>query len=158
MENKHTYSRDDLLAAWLASEEARDSHPDVADYYYRQAWALARAFEAWDPRICFTKVPREDQQLWTVFQRSIEAHNSIHGPWGYFLAGGPDPARATVEALHGPPIADACDQLRAAYRALLLDLLERIWDVGPDTAVSVDEVRAHGFDPDAPAPNFDLYW
>ena len=59
MESKETYSRDDLLSAWLESEESRGSHPDIADYYYRQAWALAGALRSWGPRINFVPLPRE---------------------------------------------------------------------------------------------------
>lgn len=75
-----------------------------------------------------------------------------------FLAGGPGPALAQVEATHRGTIEHACDQLRGAHRALLLDLLERIWEIGPDTTATLAQVREHGFDPDAPSPNFDLYW
>ena len=158
METKDTYTREDLLDAWLNHEASRGSPPDIADYYYRQVWALARAHEGWGPGISFSKVPREQKQLWTTFRWAIEAHNDIREPWGVFLAGGPDPARVDIEAKHREPLAAACDQLRAAYRVLLLDLLERIWDVGPDWTVSLEKVRENGFDPDAPAPDFDLYW
>src|ERR1700757_1200342 len=110
------------------------------------------------PRDPLPQVPRKRQQLWTVFKRSLEACSAIHEPWGVFLAGGPDPERAAVERTHRAAIAGACQQLRAAYRALLLDLLERIGHVGPDWTVSLEKVRENGFDPDAPAPDFDLYW
>lgn len=158
METKDTYSREDLLYAWLNYEQSRASHPDITDYYYRQLWALVCAYEGWGPMINFSKVPREKQQLWTVFRWAIEAYTDIRQPWGVFLAGRPDPSRAEVEAQHRPPIAEACEALREAYRALLLDLLERIWDVGPGWSVSLDKLRENGFDPDAPPPNFDLYW
>lgn len=158
MERKGTYSREDLLDAWLNYEDSRGCHPDVTDYFYRQLWALARAYDGWGPWISFSKVPREKQQIWMTFKRAIEAYTDIRGPWGVFLAGGPDPAQAAVEANHRRPIEEGCDQLRGTYRALLLELLERIWDIGADWSVSLDKVRENGFDPDAPAPDFDLYW
>lgn len=158
MDTRERYSRDDLLDAWLKHDATRGSHPDLADYYYRQVWALARAHDGWGPGVSFSTVPREHAQLWTVFHDALAGYNSAHGPWGYFLAGKPEPQRAAVEAQHGPPIAKACAQLQAAYRALLLDLLERIWDVGPNWTASLEKVRQHGFDPDTPEPNSDRYW
>ncbi|MGO9960934.1 MAG: hypothetical protein ACLP50_33985 [Solirubrobacteraceae bacterium] len=158
MEAKETYSRDDLLTAWLEHERSRDSHADIADYYYRQAWALGGAFGGWGPGIRLSQCPREHAQLWTVFERSVKHYNGIYLPWGHFLAGGPNPERAEVQARHGPAIEQAADRLRGACRALLLDLIERIWGIGPAQTVSRDAVKENGFDPDTPAPDFDLYW
>jgi hypothetical protein len=60
--------------------------------------------------------------LWTVFERSVRCFNAIDGPWGHFLAGGPTPELAQIEADHGPAIETATAGLRARYRALMLDL------------------------------------
>ena len=54
---------------------------------------------------------------------------------------GPQPERAEVEAHHSPAIANRRRWLRAAYRALMLDLMERIWGIGPDLTASLDAVR-----------------
>jgi hypothetical protein len=158
MESKPTYSRDDLLDAWLAAEESRSSHPDIADHYYRQAWALAHAFDGWGPGIRLSDCPREKQQLWTVFTRTVTDYIETYAPWGHFLEGGPEPERAEVEARHGPPIEAAIADLRAAYRDLLLDLLERIWNIRADQVVPRAAVEKEGWDPETPDPNFDLYW
>jgi hypothetical protein len=158
MESKQTYSRDDLLDAWIAAEGSRSSHPDIADYYYRQAWALAHAFDGWGPGIRLSQCPKEHVQLWTVFTRTVTYYNQTYSPWGYFLVGGPEPERAEVEARHGPAIETAITDLRTAYRQLLLELMERIWDIGSEKTASRAAVEKEGWDPDAPAPNFDLYW
>lgn len=88
----------------------------------------------------------------------MKCFNEPREPWGYFLAGGPTPKFAEVQAHHGPAINAADADLRAAYRALLLDLMHRIWGVAPDRSVPREALREHGFDPDTPEPNFDLYW
>jgi len=156
MESKETYTREDLLDAWIAAEGSRASHPDIADYYYWQAWALAHAFHGRGPGISFSDCPKEQKQLWTVFERTVKYYDEIYEPWGVFLAGGPTPERAEVEARHGPAIEAAIGGLRAAYRALLLDLMERIWDIGPEDTASRAAVEKEGWDPDTPAPNVDL--
>jgi hypothetical protein len=158
MESRDTYSRDDLLSAWLESERACASHPDIADYYYRRAWALGGAFGGWGPGIRVTECPAEHRMLWTVFERSVKCHNGIQEPWGHFLAGGPTPELAEVEADHAPAIETAAADLRRTYRVLMLDLIERIWGIAADRMVSRDAVRENGFDPDMPAPYLDLYW
>jgi hypothetical protein len=158
MDSKQTYARDDLLDAWIAAQGSRDSHPDIADYYYRQAWALARAFGGWGPEINYNDCPKEHRQLWTVFTRTLTYTNEVYAPWGYFLSGGPEPERAAVEARHGPAIEAAITELRTAYRQLLLDLLERIWDVGPESTATRAAVESQGWDPETPPPDFDLYW
>jgi hypothetical protein len=94
------YSREDLLDAWLTADGSRSSHPDIADYYDRHAWAMANAFGGWGPGIHFSERPKEHQQLWTVFTRIVDAYNRSRQPWGHFLAGGPTPELAEVEERH----------------------------------------------------------
>jgi hypothetical protein len=89
IEPKDTYTREDLLDAWLSREQSRASHPDAADYYYRQAWAFAVAFESWGPGMALKRVRPELHQLWGLFNNAVQSYNSIHAPWGYFLAGRP---------------------------------------------------------------------
>jgi hypothetical protein len=93
-----------------------------------------------------------------VFTRTLTYTTQVRAPWGHFLTGGPEPERAEVEARHGPVIESAITDLRAAYRQLLLDLLERIWDVGPDRTAARAVVEREGWDPDTPPRDFDLYW
>ena len=157
MESKEKYTREDLLDAWLNHEASRASHPDIADYYYRQVWALCGAFKTWGPRLSPSRVPKEHAQLWSVFRWSVENYNRIHAPWGIFLMGGPTPERAEIEARHGPAIEAAIAALHSAYRDLMLELIERIWHIGADATVTREAVIENGFDPDVPEPDFDRF-
>jgi hypothetical protein len=57
-----------------------------------------------------------------------------------------------------PGVVAAIDQLKAAHRRLLVDLMERIWGIGPELTVRPEDLRDHGFDPDPELPDLDLYW
>jgi hypothetical protein len=138
------YSREDLLDAWMAPEGSRSLHPVIADHYYRRARAMANAFGAWGPGIHFSECPKEHKQLWTVFKSTVDACNRSRRPWGHFLAGGPTPELAEVEERHRPPIKAADEALTAAYCDLLIDLIERIWGIGPDRGIPREALRKRG--------------
>jgi hypothetical protein len=157
MDTKDTYTREDLLEAWLSYEAARSSHPDIADYYYRQVWALCGAFTTEGPRLQLSRWPLERLQLGALFESSVRQHNMIHPPWGVLLVGRYMPERIDVEARHAPWIDATIAALRSALRDLMLDLMERIWEIGKDETVTREAVVDSGFDPDAPAPDFERY-
>ena len=64
-----------------------------------------------------------------------------------------------AEARHRPLIAAAIENQQAVYRALMLDWMERIWNIREDATVTREAVieYEHGFDPNAPEPEFDRY-
>ena len=92
-----------------------------------------------------------------MFDSAVKHCNEPREPWRYFIHGVPTPEYVELKAQHGPAIEAAEAALQTAYRALLLDLMQRLWGIGPDRRVSRDALREHGFDPDAPEPDFDLY-
>ncbi len=155
MEAKQKYSREDLLDAWLDAERTRGSHPDLADYYYRRAWAMLGAF---GPALNFTRADPEHRQLFDLFNVAVRNYNREPLPWGHLLAGTRAPEYAEVMAHHHQPIEASGEAVRAAYRSLLLDLMQRIWGVGPEASVSREALLQEGFDPDAPEPDWDRYW
>jgi hypothetical protein len=157
MESKATYTREDLLDAWLMHEASRASHPDIADYYYRQVWALCGAFKTDGPRLQLSRWPLERFQLGALFESSVRQYNKIHPPWGILLMGRYMPERIEVEARHAPWIDAAVAALCSALRDLMLELMERIWDVHAETTVTHKAVIENGFDPDTPDPDFDRY-
>jgi len=102
MESEDMCTREDLLDAWLSHEASRSGHPDIADCYYRQVWALCGAFKTWGVRLTLNGGPPEHRQLWAVFRWSVGAYDDIRAPWRIWLAGRPTPERAEVEARHRP--------------------------------------------------------
>ena len=75
-----------------------------------------------------------------------------------FLVGGPSAEYSEVKGTHEPAIEAGAAQLAAAHRALMLDLMERIWDIEPDRTIPQEALRAYGFDPDSPEPDWNRYW
>jgi hypothetical protein len=157
MDARATYSREDLLDAWLDADRTRGAHPDLADYYYRRAWAMLGAF-GWGPALDFTRTHPEHRLLFRLFQAAVENYNRERLPWGRVLVGKRPPDYAEVISRHHQQIAAGVDAVRAAYRSLLLDLMERIWGVGPEASVFREALLQEGFDPDAPEPDWDRYW
>lgn len=157
MDAREIYSREDLLDAWLDADRTRGAHPDLADYYYRRAWAMLGAFGR-GPALNFTRAAPEHRLLFSVFKAAVDVYNRERLPWGELLAGERPPEYAEVVARHHQEIAAGVDAVRAAYRALLLDLIERIWGVGPEASASREAVLKEGFDPAAAEPDWDRYW
>lgn len=146
------YTREDLLTAWLEAEAHLRTHPDVADYHNRRAWALCGAFGVW-----FDVYHREHVQLQAPFRSAVRQFNRIQAPWGLLIAGRRAPEHEEVRRRHGASLDADVERLRDACRGLLLDLMERIWGLGPDRTVTRDAVREHGVDPDTPEPDHDRY-
>jgi hypothetical protein len=119
---------------------------------------MAHAFGGWGPGIRFSDCPPEHQQIWAIFAQTVKAHNTWREPWGRHLAGRPTSERAEVEAQHQLAIAAASEALSAAYRELLLDLMERIWGLDAERGVSAEDLKHEGFDPAPPEPDGDHYW
>jgi hypothetical protein len=90
--------------------------------------------------------------------QALRLYNDLATPWGTFLIGAPSPDYVEIKAQHKPRLDAAIDQLRAAYRSLLLDLMQRIWGIGPDLAVPAGKLQVHGFDPGELPPDPDRYW
>jgi hypothetical protein len=158
VDDPSTYSREDLLAAWLAAEAGWGMHPDLADYYYRRAWAMSHAFGGWGPDgTGFRECPPKHRLIWTVFESTVKQFNQSRSPWRHFIHGQPTSEYVELQTRHGRAIDAADIALQTAYRALLLDLMERMWGIGPEHRVSRDALREHGFDPDTPEPDFSLY-
>ena len=158
MNRERFLTRDDLLDSWLAAEASRQQHPDFTSYYHRRAWAIGHALVSIGPPVNYARCPREHRMIWGTFMSALRLHNELVTPWGLILIGVPRPEYVEVKERHEPAVTATIDQLKAAYRTLLLDLMERIWGIGTDLAVAADELREHGFDPDEMPPDPDEYW
>jgi hypothetical protein len=148
-----SYTREHLLSAWLDAERYRRAHPDVADYHNRRAWAMCGAFGVW-----FDVYAEEHFQLHALFRSAVRQFNRVHAPWVLSVAGRPAPEYEAIKRHHAPSLEAAVERLRDTYRALLLELMERIWGLGHERTVPRDALREHGFDPDTPEPDWDAYW
>jgi hypothetical protein len=147
------YSREDLLRAWLELKRSPEAVEELRTYREARVQALQAAFN-----VDLEARPDEDDQLQPLFENTVRCFNSLYSPFFVFLAGRPPPDYQEVERRHRGRLREAENRLRAAYRELLLELMERVWELGPDRTVSEDELRSHDFDPDREEPDPDLYW
>jgi hypothetical protein len=157
MEEERQFSREDLLSAWLEWKRWGNAHVDLRTYYEARVRALSAAFgveldeleegpgrPAWIRRCHYE-----------LFRKTAEDYNRVHNPFSDYFEEGPE---AQFSVPHAARICSAADGLREAYRHLLLDLMDAIWNLGPDHRVTAEALRDHGFDPSAPAPDPVDYW
>lgn len=140
-----TYTLDDLADALVAERWSRKSAEPLRAYHRKRFTAFVRAFgledeahprtlDGWLLRVYVDK---------TITAMLVKAH-----PFSGILE-----APAKLVALgerYGPAIDAAEDARQAALRTLLLGMLE---ELVRKTVVTEDELRAHGLDPSAIAPD-----
>ena len=159
------FTRRDLLEAYLAAERQPD------DFNARRYQALAAAFNCWLERpgdgpatpaswLAALELPSDfGPEAWAdpearwalhrLFRRVVEEMHRVESP--FIGAGDRSPAVAAFHARHAYQINGMLRGLRDAYMELLEELVEAIWGVGEETAVSVADLRRHGFDPEVEA-------
>jgi hypothetical protein len=167
-------TRDDLISAWIDSRRYEDKHPDLRAFHRRRYSAMATAFgvdleappqqRAPDPQWLLNDLselqtmrptPRHTAPLLRLLGRTVEHLLASGSPFDGYLEAPPDIAVLYQRRGHG--FHEAHAMKTRACRALLLDLVELIWGLGPEAAVDRSALRVAGFDPDERAPEPEDY-
>lgn len=80
--------------------------------------------------------------------RFAEWQRALHSPFSDYLEA--PSAIIDLYQSYGHDIKRQVEQLNATVSALLAEARSRIGTVAPDATITDDDLRAHGFDPDAP--------
>lgn len=173
------YNRRDLVDAWLARRGGRDAHPDLSDFAERRYTALSTALGADLDRVPDHQADRalverglaeaaalserwgrhimEDTNLSTfealhgLFESVASQVDGLASPFDNFLEA-PPIFLALFEA-HGVALKSATGDLREELQSLLVSLAGIIWGLPLDRGVTVDDLRAVGFDPKMSPPD-----
>jgi hypothetical protein len=91
-----------------------------------------------------------------LFLRTTEWFLNAGSVFGVYMEA--PPLFVALRERHRDNMDEAAEAVRQTHRALLLDLLELLWGLGPETRVERARVTAAGFDPDERAPEPEEYW
>jgi hypothetical protein len=141
----------DLITAHLDAKRWGRAHPDLQQHAEARAGAIGQAFG-----IDLRCPPEQSDGLAQFLASTIASIEAITSPFDSYLEM-PAPV-VELWLKHGEEIGRTRDGLRLAYIQLAVDIVAAMWGVPAATTVSRDAVRAHGFDPDVPAPDPSEYW
>jgi hypothetical protein len=148
-----TYGVRDLINALIDARQWANASPELRDHAWKKYAALAAAFGiSEDERPGVKRAHGNDQRgLQSLFEEATDRVLALVSPFAIFYEGSPEIAR--IYRHHGPAINDRLGAARHAVVDLLIDLVTVRWAVPPATTVTGDDLRACGFDPDAPEPD-----
>lgn len=173
------FNREDLLTAWLDFRGLRHAHEDLWNYHLTRLHAYEEAFgvdlergpgrfpdrrppwhavadEDLGRRLPWPPPDGEMEWLQGLLRRAADAFQAAGTPFDDYLE---TPSIVLpLSRRRSRDLREAAERTRLAERALLLDILELLWGLDASTRVSSEEVRRHGFDPAAPAPDPLDYW
>jgi hypothetical protein len=155
-----------FVEAWRSMRRWRTAHPDLAAYWETRYRALAAAFGA-DLELCPAVPPPAPE--WVTRRSWDEAGHGWHAPVHRFVVIADERSRSLGSPFDGyiempqaigaawsrfaPAIDAAVQSLRVAVDTMLVELLAALYPDAAGRVVTADELRAHGFDPDARAPD-----
>jgi hypothetical protein len=166
------FTRRDLIEAYIDCQRHARAAAEKRDWHMRRYHALASAFDCLlekpgdGPAVPASWLASHETPLpfgpgiwadpnarWSLHQlfvTTVDAYRSIDTPCSRFVD--IPPAVLTMHSRHGGGIDERIAELREAYMLLIEDLVEAIWGIGPDRAITAAELRRHGFDPGERAP------
>ena len=174
-----TFDFSDLIDSWIDARRYAAAHEDLRSYHDRRRRAFAAAFGA-----NLEELPAEPPPLptWLMeafghgdvderrFDHLQDWHRSVHGfvldtETKYRYLGGPwagvlemPPELAAIAHRHHASLEEPLGEFRRRVRAMIEELLRALYPLAADRQVTGDELREHGFVPDARAPDPDDYW
>ena len=148
-----TFGRRDLVSAYLSARRHRQAAEELRDFHQRRYRALASALGC-----DLDTGPEHGGQPAArhLIRSTIESFEAVGTPFDGLME-----ASAQIAALyekHGAVLSDTADLLRFQHKALLVDLVELAYGLGPDRVVTEDELRAAGFDLDTREPDPLDFW
>jgi hypothetical protein len=142
-----TYDLRSLARAMVDEHRYRKAPPELRDYYVVKLGALRKSFG-------IDREPREDRtgraDLTLLLERTVTLLAWSRSPFDGIEG---RKALATVNRRRGPAINTAGDRWEEALTALLTDLISEMHAGVSYRTVTGDDLRRHGFDPDAPEPD-----
>jgi hypothetical protein len=145
-----TYSRRDLIVAWLVARENKNSSEAVRDYHQAAAAAFEKAFG-----IKLDAPPPSDpisdnDGLDCLFLRTVECYENTRSPFAGFMAAGRTFVRIYRESCL--PLNETISGLRDDYLEMMVKIVDEIWKEDRDRSITRSQLESCGH-PDWNAPN-----
>jgi hypothetical protein len=142
-----TYDVQSLGRAMVDEHRFRNAPPELKDFHTAKLGALRKAFGI-DRELRDVGEGRADLTL--LLERTVKLLAWSRSPFDGIEG---RKALATVNRRRGQAIRTAADKWEDALTALLVDLIREIHAGFSYRTVTGDDLRRHGFDPDAPEPD-----
>lgn len=173
----------DLVDAWREKQSFSEAHEDLRDYHRRRYQAFAAAFGADLDRPLDSKPPMPawmvewhrgqpprsvrplDHPVWwghwpeelhRFAHRADERARELYGPFSGYLER--PPALSALGARFGDGIADSLRVTRARIAELVFEVMAVLYPEAAGRTITVEDLRAGGFDPDSHRPDPMDYW
>lgn len=146
------YGVRDLILALIHAREDRTGHVDLVKYSANKYLAIGGALGLRSDEMPPIEGGAQfgGDMLGDLFESALRSYEQIRSPFASYLE-----APEVIIRLyrhHGPRIADSVSAVRLSILELLVDLATLRWGLPPALHVTSDDLRDHGFDPDASAP------